>query len=354
MTLIGRVLLAMVLLSSAGPAFALEARADFRVSGEGSFWVGQRIVVEIDLLSTGFSFSNQQFDLPDLPGVVLMPPDNATLNLSESIDGETWQGLRYQLSLFVLEPGAIQLPPFTVSFSVAVGYGSEPESFQFTSKPLSIEVKLPPNAEGLAGLVTTSRFELKIDWQPQPTSLKVGDALTLTVQRRAANVPGAAIPPFEHATVDGLTAYPTEPEINDSTARGDLTGERIDKVTYVLQKAGDYQVPGNTLHWFDPKTETLHSQDIAPLEFTVAPNPDAKLSPNQTTALETASRTGFHWAWLIAVTLLLVVVMGGYWYLAPRLRVCWQARQAALADSEAGCFKALLDACQGGDPVTVD
>ncbi|MEZ5582657.1 MAG: hypothetical protein R3F37_07725 [Candidatus Competibacteraceae bacterium] len=317
MRLIWRVLLTMVLLSSAGSALALEARADFRVAGDGPFWVGQRIVVEIDLLSTGFTFSNQQFDLPDLPGVVSIPPDNATLNLSESIDGETWQGMRYQLSLFVLKPGAIELLPLSVSFSVAMGYGSEPEPFRFTSEPLRIEVKLPPNAEGLVGLVTTSRFALQTDWQPEPTGLKVGDALTLTVQRRAADVPGAAIPPFELATVDGLTAYPAEPEISDSTARGDLTGERIDKVTYVLQKPGDYQVPGSTVHWFDPTTKTLHSEEIAPLEFTVVPNPDTKLSPTKTAIPEAGIRTGFRWAWFIMAVL--VLVMGGRWIW---LRVC--------------------------------
>ncbi|MCP3882689.1 MAG: hypothetical protein GY701_30490, partial [Sulfitobacter sp.] len=42
-------------------------------------WVGQRVLVHLDLLTTGFSFSGQRFDLPQISGGVLLQTDSSTL-----------------------------------------------------------------------------------------------------------------------------------------------------------------------------------------------------------------------------------------------------------------------------------
>lgn len=341
-------ILLLLLLAVPSSAKALEAQMRVALAGEEPYWVGQRIGVTVDLLSTGFSFSQQRFDLPQLPGVVLLPPSSAGQTLTETIDGETWQGLRYRLSLLVLGPGELQIPPFTVSFMVAAGFGSEPESFSLDSEPLQVVVQQPPGTDKLGGLLTTPELQVESQWQPEPTDLKVGDALTLTLRRVAVDIPGAAIPPLELQIPAGLEAYPEPPEINDRTDRGDLIGERTERISVVMQTPGDYQLPGVTLPWFDPSSETLHQEEIPALSFSVAPDPNAPAPPTEDPVPD--RRSGW-WIFAVAVAAVLALAI---WWLLPRGRALWRDVQTRRRNSEAGRFRALLATCRNGDPRATD
>ena len=315
-------------------ASALEARMRVSLEGEAPYWVGQRIAVSVDILSTGFSFSQQRFDLPEVPGVILLRPGSAGQNLVETIDGESWQGLRYRLSLLVLSPGEVEIPPFTVSFQVAAGYGSEPESFSFDSEPLMLTVRQPPGTEGLEGLLTTPELRVEGQWEPGSEALQVGDALSLTLRRVAEDVPGAAIPPLELQLPAGLQAYPESPEITDRSNRGSLTGERVERISVILQAPGDYQLPAMGFPWFDPDNETLHEAEIPALEFSVAPDPDAPADGDSGTPTPMETRRSRQ-ALAVAALVLVLLAVGSWWGL-PRVTALWRERRSRWRASEAG------------------
>jgi hypothetical protein len=102
-------------------------------------------------------------------------------------------------------------------------------------------------------------------WEPRATAegltrLKVGDALTLTITRRARHVPGMVFSPLPEFTIDGLQDYPDAPHVNDQINRGELVGTRTDTVTFICEREGEYEIPGIRFQWWDPENEVLEEE----------------------------------------------------------------------------------------------
>jgi hypothetical protein len=232
-------------------------------------WAGQQVTLNLDLKTTGFSFSNTHFNLPEVSNSFLMQPDSTTIKMSEKKDGEDWQQIRYPLALFPQKSGLITIPPIDVRFSTSAGFGKPIRNFDFKTEPLKLSVSLPPGVGQDELVVTTRSFQLEHNWQPESAIAKTGDAFTLTVTRRAADISAMLLPPIPVYRTDGLAAYPQAPEIEDQTNRGDLTGRRIDSITWVVEKAGSYEIPGIRFQWWDPAKRELKQQVIPGIKLDI-------------------------------------------------------------------------------------
>ncbi|MGB5496287.1 MAG: hypothetical protein WBM97_17600, partial [Sedimenticolaceae bacterium] len=236
--------LGLILQLSALPALAIDARARAGLELAGDAWIGQQVVLKVELLSNGQSFGGQRIHLPDVPGALVLEDVVSTVKLTEQVNGETWQVLSYRYPMFAQRAGRIELAPIAVAFDVSEGYGSEPVSFELQTEALSFEVRSPPGVDDPARLVTTTDFTLKVEVTPDPVGLKVGDALTRTITRTAPAVSGMAFAPLPTPAIPGVAVYPKSPEVDDRSSRGDLVGTRVESVTYVLQQAGELTIPG--------------------------------------------------------------------------------------------------------------
>jgi hypothetical protein len=156
-----------------------------------------------------------------------------------------------------------------VRFSTSAGFGKPVRSFEFKTEPLELSVSLPPGVGQDELVVTTRSFQLDHNWQPASTIAKTGDAFTLTVTRSAADISAMLLPPIPVYRTNGLAAYPQAPEIEDKTNRGDLTGERLDSITWVVEKAGSYEIPGIRFQWWDPDHRELKQQIIPGIKLDI-------------------------------------------------------------------------------------
>ncbi len=247
----------------------VQAATSVSIEQNGEVWAGQQLTVNLDVKTTGFSFSNTLFNLPEVSGGFLMQPDSTTIKMSEKKDGQDWQILRYPLALFPQKPGQLTIPAINVRFSTSAGFGKTVKSFEFETEPLQLSVSLPPGVDEDEMLVTTRSFQLDHDWQPENTIAKTGDAFTLTVKRSANDISAMLLPPLPVYRTKGLAAYPQTPDINDKTNRGDLVGERSDSITWVVEEAGIYKIPGIRFKWWDPDRQELEQQIIPGIKLEV-------------------------------------------------------------------------------------
>jgi len=299
-----------------GPLSAVAGpRGDLRfvASETAPVWVGQEVELYLELWTDGFSFADQLFVLPEVPGGFLLQGDSSTVKLSEIRDGAAWQGLRYTLLLYPQAAGRLEVPPFDVRFSARAGFGTEPATFGFRTEPLGIEARLPEGARAGALLVTTTGFRMEADWDRSvpdagPLRLQTGDALTLEVRRRADAVPGMVFAPLRPPRIPGLGVYPAAPVVDDRINRGALTGTRTDAVTFVCETAGGYEIPEWRFQWWDPRREVLTEQVIPALRLEVTANP----AYAETT--RAAAGTDLHWGSFLVALLGGLALLAGAWY----------------------------------------
>ena len=289
----------IVLGGSVHAAESPEGELRFLAGDQAPAWVGQKVELYLELWSDGFSFGEQHFVLPEVPGAFLLQGDANTVKLTESRQGVTWQGLRYTLFLYPQRAGELSVPPFDVRFTVRAGFGAEPSEFRFRTDALGIEARLPRGARPGELLVTTTEFSLQGSWDRSPPTegplqLQTGDALTLEVSRRAADVPGMVFQPLPRRGIEGLGEYPAAPVVSDRVNRGELVGTRSDSVTFICEKPGRYVIPEWRFSWWDPVREEL-SERVIP-EMTLEVTANAAYGPEAA-----AAGKGARWLWAILI-----------------------------------------------------
>jgi hypothetical protein len=349
----GFLLLMLATLSgAAGASGRLQGEIRFQAADQETHWVGQQQELYLELWTDGFSFAEQLFVLPEVKGGYLLQPDSSTVKLTETRDGQQWQGLRYTLLLYPQQGGKLQIPSFDVSFSARAGFGSEPASFRYSTPPLVIETRMPPGVEPGGLLVTTGAFSMDSSWAPNADSdgtveLKVGDAITLNVKRRAQDVPGMVFSPLPRLKIEGLGIYPATPQVNDRVNRGGLAGERTDSVTFICEKEGSYRIPEIRFQWWDPGREQLAEQRVESLELVVAASPvwagAAKAS--------TAEDGRFSWKRVFVIVAILLLLILGWVAGVPWLRGLINEQRKRSEASEAWAYRKVVQACGSGNPV---
>ena len=339
-------LLCLALLLKAGSLAALQGEVRFLPATDEPVWVGQELELYLELWTNGLSFSDQRFVLPEIRGAFLLQPDASTLKLTETRRGETWQGLRYTLLLYPQRAGRLEVPAFDVSFRSRAVFGTEPESFLFRTTSLEIPARLPPGADPNSLLVTTDDFTVEFDWRPRAgeegsLQLEVGDALTLEVRRSALAVPGMVFTPLPAFDIPGLAVYADPPQVMDRVNRGELSGSRLDRVTFICEQEGRYEIPELKFQWWDPDGRTLSEQILPALSLEVTP------SAAWGSGAASQSRGDFKaWVWLVSIIVVLVLAAFPGRWLAGRLTAAWNLWQERRREGEPWAFKQAVKACR--------
>ena len=300
----------------------------------GPVWVGQRVAIKVELLTTTFFSGAPVFQLPTIPQAILMQIQDRPVLGTEQIDGTTYNVQQHELALFVLRPGVYEVAPFTVRFASTPRFGEPPVEHQLTTQALQVEVRLPPGAEHLSGLISTRALRLSQAWQPEPGKVaRLGDAFTRTMTLSAPDVPGMVFPPLPLARVDGLAVYPQPPVVQDEVERGAFTGQRAQTVTYVCERSGSVTLPALVIPWWNVEQQKLMQVTLPAL------------------TLEIVAASRWRPWWIAGVGLVLAAGTVGCWCKRRTLLGAWQRWQAQHQASEAGRFSQLQKACRAGDAV---
>lgn len=314
----------------------VKAAVAISIQQDQDIWAGQQVTISLDLKTTGYSFSDLHFNLPEVPGAFLMQTDTTTVKMTETIDGQTWQIIRYPLALYPQKAGQLEIPPIAVRFATSAGFGSTSVPFEFQTDPLVLTINSPPGVKDGDLVITTPVFELDYQWQPESGTAQTGDAITLTVRRRASDISAMLLPPLPVFRAEGLAAYPQTPEVSDKTNRGDLTGERIDSIIWVVEKPGTYDIPGIRFQWWDPDSRELKQQIIPGLNLDILPSPADKVA---TDASQIPGQSGKYYRWLLVIIFMAFTAV----FLWSRFG-SEMPRQAV--DTEKSTFATLLKACR--------
>jgi hypothetical protein len=149
-----------------------------------------------------------------------------------------------------------------------------------TLPPQTITARLAEGAQAAApALVAKVVVTQTLDGDPG--AVKVGDALTRTLETFAANTQAMMIPPPRFQAPEGVRLYPRDPVLNDvKTDRGDVTGgRRIDQVTYIFEEPGLYTLPAIEIGWVNADSGKRQVATAPAIRVSVAPAPAPPPNP---------------------------------------------------------------------------
>ena len=313
--------------SAAEPQLKIHAHLQ---PAEGAM-VGGLVELQVDVLTDTWFTSAASLPELKLDGALVTPPDGRAQHLNQTIDGQSFSGLRYSYLITPNVARRFDIPPLTVSATP----GQASNAINAHSQPLHFSAAQPPGFKPGETPLVASDVRLSQSLINSATPLKTGDSVTrqLTLQADGALAMALPIPPL--AEVDGLSRYPQTPRVNRlDDGRGNvLGGQRIDAVTYRIDKAGAYTLPDIAVKWWDVKTQQSRIAQVPAVTFEAAANSAYKPVFSITDDLRQLGRDNVHVSarWLLWLALLSVFVGAGYWLhpVVLRARRQWLARKHA-------------------------
>ncbi|MDX1346086.1 MAG: hypothetical protein R3179_09315, partial [Sedimenticolaceae bacterium] len=306
-------------------------------------WIGQRVILQIEILAPEAWAKIARFDNIELAGAYVLPLKGEGIRIQETVDGISYSGQRYELSIYPQRSGTfeVQMPPLQAEVR-AFGANAETRRETVSLPPVSFMSRVPPGAEGIRGLVSTTRLKASQNWEPDISELKVGDAISRTVRLEAAGISGMAFEPLQQEAIDGLASYPAQASVNDRQVRGTIEGMRTESITYVAERAGTYELPAIRINWWTIGTETLEQIELEGMRLSVKAAPHGKLS-----GLSSKGARG--WITVAAVILVLLLLF----MFRHQLLELWRRMADARAESESRYFRALQSSVRRGNTLPI-
>jgi len=332
--------LLLCLFTTATPAAEPDLRVQTHLQPATSVMVGGLVELQLDVLTD--SWFTEAPSLPDLklPGALVLPPDGHAEHINQSLDGKSFNGMRYTYRITPNLAQGFDIPPLTVQ--ATPGQASAPLSAQ--SQPLHFTAAQPPGFKpGEPVLVAQGlRFTQTIVNSAKP--LKVGDSITRQLTLQADNAMAMSLPAPAMGDISGLSRYPKSPKISNlDDGRGNFNGgQRIDTMTYRVDSEGRYSLPAIELKWWDASSQQTRTAQVPAITFEAAANNAYKpvfSIADDLKKLGQQSRVHLSGHWLGLSALLMVVALCAWFalpfvhraYLAAQTRR--QARHAAWLES---------------------
>lgn len=324
-------MIALTLALAAIPATAQNVRTT--IKPENGIVLGQHVRVMVDVLFPDAMPRPPRVSLPETRGAQILRYETQATTMSERIDGKEHAGQRFEFALYPRRGGTLEVPAPQVTVLDRTGG----ETGRLSGTPSKIEVAVPAGVDPSKPVVATTALKLDQRWQPDPTGkFKAGDALVRTITRQAADIPGMAMLDLAFAAPPGVRVYVDPPQTDDRVERGDLTGRRTDRVTYVFERGGSFPIDAVVQPWWDLEAGRLRRAQGAGATVAVAavatpPPPGDRLE-----------------LWLYAATTA-AGLLALLWWAWPRLTAAHAERRARWEASEPRAFRDLQEACRHGD-----
>jgi hypothetical protein len=247
-----------------------ELRVQARLQSSEPAMVGSLVELQLDVLTdTWFTSAPTLPDL-QLPGALVMPPDGHAEHINQTVEGQSFSGLRYS---YLITPNTAQgfdIPALTVRATP----GQASRELSASSQPLRFTATQPPGFDVGEPVLVAQGLRLTQKTVNSATPLKVGDSITreLTLQADGALAMSLPTPPL--GDVRGLSRYAKSPQVNTlSDGRGRFNGgQRIDTVTYRIDAEGHYSLPPIAVKWWDASARQIRTAQLPAIDFDAAAN----------------------------------------------------------------------------------
>lgn len=208
----------------------------------------------------------------DLTEAVILPNSELTINGTERINGVTWVVQTHEIVMYPMQVGVYKLEPVLVDVFI----NTENDgiiSGTIQTKPLQFETSKPTELDSIDHYIVTPKLSIAIESSfDEVKEYQIGEAITETVTIKVEDVPSMMILPLAKSKLDGVSIYQKPVKVFDKNVRGIITGTREESTTYIFETAGEYQIPQQTLYWWNSLTEQLESETLPARTWVIASN----------------------------------------------------------------------------------
>ncbi|TXI01756.1 MAG: hypothetical protein E6Q76_16635 [Rhizobium sp.] len=264
-----RLFLALLILPWPSIAVAAEPFARAAIENKADIVPGQQVRLDVDILVPDFFTSPPQFPLFEVPNALVTLPEERAYNITETVDGVAYSGIRKAYAIIPQTAGTFTLPPITVE----LGYPIEgkPSKATVTVPSVTFDVKSSGATAGNAQPFPAGKLTVTQSFDRDLRSLKVGDAVVRTITVSAENTQAIVMPAVEVGTATGLRQYAKTPRVEDGLSDGrNPVSRRTETYVYTADKSGNFEIPAVSYVWFDVADRQTKTASLPAIELSIA------------------------------------------------------------------------------------
>lgn len=226
--------------------------------------VGQALIIAIEVATDRWFAKGTSIENFNLANTVMQANNKVTINGSKRIKSQTWATQTHEFTLYPTRAGTYHIAPLTLNVSVNTEeYGIV--DGQFNTEPTEFSVHLPELLKEIESFIVSPLVELTVDGTfDEEKEYAIGEAVTQTITITTLDTPAMMIPELnlvlnEDMQFDGVSVYRKPAQVFDKSNRGSLSGTRVETLTYIFEKTGQYEIPERNIYWWNSQTNTLET-----------------------------------------------------------------------------------------------
>ncbi len=262
---------------------------DARLTPDAGVVPGQKMTLTVKIATERWFSGGTRLSLPEVPGVIILQTEQFASNASERRGDQNWVLQRWTLDVYAQRPGDFTLPPVSARVKINAGDAGDVEG-ALKTPPVTFSVELPAALAGVEQWVAAPEYTVNQSFDRSLEGLQVGDAFEREIVFAASDIMAMMLPTFSAENLPGLAAYPAPPVLDNSNNRGQIRASRSERISYVVQAEGEYQLPAADFFWWDTTTAQLKVLSLPATAITVGagaaapidgPTDSMPLSPRQ-------------------------------------------------------------------------
>ena len=283
-------------------------------------------------------------------------------NYATQIKGVDYWVTERKYAIFPQQSGVLTIPALTLNAEIVSAQAGRNSFFgqaitqnkRVSSKPITLNVQAVPEALKQAAWLSAESLQLTEQWSDSQLQVKVGEPLTRTVTLVAKGSTVGQLPELStQIAVEGIKTYPDQPQLQEAKNNDGLTAMRQEKIAFIANKAGEYQLPAIDVAWFNSKTqqlETAHLPAVTIKALAVTEAVETQVAPTvqapQITSVENQDQVHL-WQAISGLLALGWLINGVWWFKhSPKSQAVMVPAKTLVNAAEAN----LKQACQSNNP----
>jgi hypothetical protein len=287
-----------------------------------SVYVQQPFRVTIRVLTKTWYTAPLDFDNVQIPSAFILPFDRTQSGMF-TVGDKQYAGLEFYYIVFPYKAGTFTIPPIHIVATTPPEGSAESRKVTLTTPPQKIIVRDVPASLKTDNWFVAKGVNISERWNKSLRNLKVGDVIVRTVTIDASGTLPQFIPEVAKEKPDWASIYPDDAELQDTRDENDANGRRIETITYLLEKAGDFKIPPIKVTWWNPNNSRKYEKSTVSLSIHIKENPNLGILTTLKDSLKTSQKLakppekkkgpyliyGIPWYWFSLYALLAIAVL---------------------------------------------
>lgn len=238
--------------------------------------VGEQVSVIVDLeTSTWFTKGTRIKRFAVDNAIVLMEQANV-VNSTVRRGGKTFSAQRWEVPLYPISSGSIDVPPISILVSIKGDRGDTTGTA--VTRPMQLHAHLASEnmssnvAWVVADEVSLTEAVSQVSGSDTEAELFVGDSLTRKIQVQAKGTSAMLFPNIMEPLVwsESTRVYLSQPIRSDKQVRGETSATYEQEVTLIMQQPGQVKIPAIKVLWWNPNSQQEQWLELPEQEWQVS------------------------------------------------------------------------------------